>query len=64
MALDKEVSNPSNDRIGVGILDSSVLVHYTVKETTYNPLLKMKKLFFSIAYTEKFFYSSEYINFL
>lgn len=64
MALDKEVSNLSKDRIGIGILDSSVLVHYTVKETTYNPVLKMKKLFFSIAYTENFFYSSEYIKFL
>lgn len=55
MALDKEVSNLSKDREGIWILDSSVLVRYTVKETTFNPLLKMKKLFFSIAYTENFF---------
>lgn len=55
MALDKEVSNLSKDREGIWILDSSVVVHYTVKETTFNPLLKMKKLFFSIAYTENFF---------
>lgn len=55
MALDKEVSNLSKDRVEIWILDSSVLVHYTVKETTFNPLLKMKKLFFSIAYTENIF---------
>lgn len=56
MALDKEVSNLSKDREGIWILDSSVLVRYTVKETTFNPLLKMKKLFFSIAYTENFLF--------
>lgn len=56
MALDKEVSNLSKDREGIWILDSSVLVCYTVKETTFNPLLKMKKLFFSIAYTENFLF--------
>ena len=55
MALDKEVSNLSKDRVEIWILDASVLVHYTVKETTFNPLLKMKKLFFSIAYTENIF---------
>ena len=64
MALDKEVSNLSKDRVGIWILYSSILVHPTVKETTFNPLLKMEKLLFFHCLHWNFFYSSEYIKFL